>query len=558
MWLPPQALGAESTGNPSFHSEPTNAGTAGHGSAPLAIQVDGQMNEPAWGTAERQTGFLYPWSNRTAPATEFRAVADDERLYLAFQVSDHDVVMVKDFAGESTVDQEDRVEVFFARDATLSRYFCLEIDPLGRVHDYAASHYRKFDGSWNCPGLRAAGRITPGGYTVEASIPLATLSELMGRPVSRGSRLRIGLFRAEFRQGALGDAADNWLSWVKPDALKPDFHIPSAFADWRVPSGALGPTATFLTRGVVLVPEDLPLADWPDRAARAGLTTIALHHGSSTSRVTEFIGSASGREFLEACARLGLHVEYELHAMRDLLQRELFAERPELFRMDEQGKRTPDANLCVHSEQALQIVSANALRLARQLPPTTSRYFLWGDDGLPWCRCPSCVGFSDSDQALLLENRLVRELRALDPVAQLAHLAYANTITPPRRVKPAPGVFLEFAPIRRRYNVPFAQQTGADANDALTSLTDNLQVFPADTAQVLEYWLDVSRFSNWKRPAVELPWNKDVITADAATYAKLGIRHVTTFAVWIDTDYLKRFGEPAAVQEYGGALRSRK
>ncbi len=462
---------------------------------------------------------------------------------------------MKDFTGEATLDREDRVEVFFARDAALSRYFCVELDPLGRVHDYAASLYRKFDSSWNCPGLRAAGRITRGGYTVEASIPLTTLSEMMGRPVSRGATLRIGLFRAEFRQGALGDADDNWLSWVKPGTPKPDFHVPSAFADWRVPPGAPAPTATFLTRGVVLVPEDLPLADWPARAARAGLTTIALHHGSSTRRVTEFIDSASGREFLDQCARLGLHVEYELHAMRDLLPRELFADRPELFRMDEQGKRTPDANLCVHSEPALQVVSSNALRLVRQLQPTTSRYFLWGDDGQPWCRCAACVGYSDSDQALLLENRLVHELRAVDPLAQLAHLAYANTITPPRRVKPAPGVFLEFAPIRRRYDVPYAEQTGTEAKDALASLTDNLQVFPVDTAQVLEYWLDVSRYSGWKRPAVKLPWNNHVIAADAGTYAKLGIRNVTTFAVWIDADYLRRFGEPSAVQEYGDALR---
>jgi hypothetical protein len=42
-------------------------------------------------------------------------------------------------------------------------------------------------------------------------------------------------------------------------------------------------------------------------------------------------------------------------------------------------------------------------------------------------------------------------------------------------------------------------------------------VFPAGTAQVLEYWLDVSRFSQWKRPAVRLPWRRDVLEADLAT-----------------------------------------
>lgn len=33
---------------------------------------------------------------------------------------------------------------------------------------------------------------------------------------------------------------------------------------------------------------------------------------------------------------------------------------------------------------------------------------------------------------------------------------------------------------------------------------------------------------------------------------------MTTFAVWIDADYLKRFGEPAAMKKYGEALRGTK
>lgn len=118
-----------------------------------------------------------------------------------------------------------------------------------------------------------------------------------------------------------------------------------------------------------------------------------------------------------------------------------------------------------------------------------------------------------------------------------------------------PGVFLEFAPIHRRYDVPYARQKGPEAKDALSALSANLAVFPQATAQVLEYWLDVSRFSKWKRPGVELPWDERVFLDDAETYARLGIRHVTTFAVWIDADYLNLFGEPAAIKKYGEALR---
>jgi len=99
------------------------------------IRIDGDLTELAWQRTEVLRAISFPWSKRAAPATQFRAVADAERLYFAFDVTDDDVVMEKDFAGESTLDREDRAEIFIARDPALDRYFCLEIDPLGRVHD---------------------------------------------------------------------------------------------------------------------------------------------------------------------------------------------------------------------------------------------------------------------------------------------------------------------------------------------------------------------------------------------------------------------------------------
>jgi hypothetical protein len=68
----------------------------------------------------------------------------------------------------------------------------------------------------------------------------------------------------------------------------------------------------FETRGVVLVPEDLTLHNWPERAHRAGLTTIALHHGSSPKAVARTLQSDAGQSFLTKCRQLGLQVEYEL------------------------------------------------------------------------------------------------------------------------------------------------------------------------------------------------------------------------------------------------------
>ena len=307
------------------------------------------------------------------------------------------------------------------------------------------------------------------------------------------------------------------------------------------------------TRGIVLLPEDLSLTDWPQRAHTAGLTTMALHHQSSPAAIVRFVQSSSGKHFLSQCQHLGLHTEYELHAMKELLPRDLFVDQPDLFRMQDNGQRTPDANLCVHSEQALDIVCRNALRLSDLLKPTTGRYFLWGDDGQPWCRCPKCREYSDSDQALLLENRLLLALQSRHSHAQLAHLAYRLTLLPPLRVRPDRGIFLEYAPIQRRYDTPYRGQTG---KEALGALQANLQIFPAATAQILEYWLDVSRFSNWKRPGVKLPFREDVVRADVQTYAALGIHHLTSFAAWIDADYVKRFKDLSFIDQYGSILNS--
>lgn len=181
------------------------------------------------------TDFVFPWSDRPAPATGFRAHTADDRLHFRFVVEDSQVIVSDKWKGESTLDEEDRVEIFFARDGSLSEYWCIEIDPLGRVHDYRARHYRRFDSSWNCPGLAVTGKRTPAGYDVAGSIRLSALGGLLGREVKRGTVLRVGLFRAEFYGATRGEARDNWISWVRPDSREPDFHVPSAFREWTIP-----------------------------------------------------------------------------------------------------------------------------------------------------------------------------------------------------------------------------------------------------------------------------------------------------------------------------------
>ena len=316
--------------------------------------------------------------------------------------------------------------------------------------------------------------------------------------------------------------------------------------------------AFFKTRGVVLVPDDLTTWPWPQKAKEVGLSTIGTH--ITPRQVTTFVKTEAGQKFLEDCGRLGLEVEHELHAMRDLLPRELFEKDPRMFRMGKNGERVADCNLCVHSAAALAVACENAVRYAEILRPTTGRYFYWIDDAKPMCHCAKCRGLSDSDQALILENRLLGALRRVDGRATLAHLVYVNTLPPPTQVKPEAGIFVEFAPYRRRYDMPLARRDGhlcpgaRTHGEQLDLLDANLEVFGTAGAQALEYWIDVSRFSGFTKPdrRPKIPWNEEVFLDDLDTYGSRGIKHVTSFAVRLDGPYVKRHGEPPLKQYAGG------
>ena len=213
----------------------------------VRIELDGHLNEAQWSHAISESDFIFPWQERTAPATEFRALCDDDHFYFTFRVMDADLFVLADLPEESYAVFEDRIEIYFARDDQMQNYYCIEIDPHGRTMDYSGAYYRQLDLNWHCPGLETQGVIFDQGYTVEGRIPLATFIDL-GFPALRpGTKIRFGLFRAEFSHDRSGkhveqkDSIHNlglrlegpppleaWMSWIDPNVTSPDFHVPSA------------------------------------------------------------------------------------------------------------------------------------------------------------------------------------------------------------------------------------------------------------------------------------------------------------------------------------------
>jgi len=200
------------------------------------VEIDGTASEDVWKGPSRESGFSFPWNQAPAPATIFQGFYTSEYVYFYFKVSDPDLVIFPGLA-EHAVAEGDRVELFFSAGLDMKKYFCLEIDPSGRVLDYQASFYRKFDNNWDLEGLRAAGRVTREGYAVEVAVPTGWFRETGISSMEQNSSIIAGIYRGEFSHESAGVISQKWISWINPEIESPDFHIPSSLGLFILGSG---------------------------------------------------------------------------------------------------------------------------------------------------------------------------------------------------------------------------------------------------------------------------------------------------------------------------------
>ena len=192
-----------------------------------------KVNASFFDGADALSDFSYPWERDVnAPPLIFKAVHDNQWLHFLFCVKDFNIKIHVDKNEKEEVVHGDRVEIFFSKDEALSSYYCLEIDPLGRVYDYHASHYRKFDSRWHWPkghlGVRAEYYET--GYNVSGMISIHSLEDY---GLLKNKNIHCGLYRGKCLEVNLKNEKMKWISWVSPDSVTPDFHIPSSFGTFQ-------------------------------------------------------------------------------------------------------------------------------------------------------------------------------------------------------------------------------------------------------------------------------------------------------------------------------------
>ena len=304
------------------------------------------------------------------------------------------------------------------------------------------------------------------------------------------------------------------------------------------------------TASLLIHPEELN-EKWIERCSDLKIPTLALHPvGGYRAPLTmkamlDKLETPDFRALIDLALKKGLNIEYEMHAMRYFLPKSEFENHPEWFRMDEKGERNADMNCCASNPEVLDFIAKRAAETAKKLYRSSHRYFFWADDAHDaFCHCEKCRELSSSDQQLILMNRMLEELRKDDPEATLAYLAYYSTLTPPEKVKPAKGIFLEYAPIDRDFHKPLADaadEKNAAQNKHLQALLDT---FGKKGAKVLDYWLDNSLFSNWTKPPKAFAPDEAVIHADFDYYRSLGFGDLSTFACYLGEDYMALHGEP--------------
>lgn len=288
-------------------------------------------------------------------------------------------------------------------------------------------------------------------------------------------------------------------------------------------------------RGIVLCPYtclNLNDIDWVLLVKKAGLNLIGIHSGGAGGEnkklatvVENMVALRDGGNLVQKASESGVNIEYELHAISTaLLFRYYFKQHPEWFLYDfAYGKRRPNFNCCPSSKAGLKFIGKNARALVKRLPATTGRYFLWSDDGSYWCHCTKCSLLTNSDQEMMMMNKLLQSIRKDQPTARLAYLAYSRQMEPPQAVKPDQGIFLEYAPSTRCYLHTINNPKCSVNRKVWGELLALLKTFQVEEAHVLEYWLDLERGFSIK---------PQVIRADIKAYNEIGIRSITTFVAF--------------------------
>ncbi len=195
--------------------------------------ISGKGDHPFWKKATIISDFSSPWDDEKIAKIEFKALWDTTHLFFCFEVYDNSIHIIKTDDSKDSINDSDRVELFFRSDKNLNPYYCLEIDPTPRIMDFKALPNKKFDFNWNWPkqDLIVKSDIKKNSFTVEGKISIASLKAFN---LIHNNTIETGIYRAKYNEVKPSVFEPTWITWVNPNTESPNFHTPTSFGELKL------------------------------------------------------------------------------------------------------------------------------------------------------------------------------------------------------------------------------------------------------------------------------------------------------------------------------------
>jgi len=192
------------------------------------LKITGRGDNKLWESAHCLTDFISPWDSKDVHKIEFKSLWDKYKIVFFFKVNDSEVHIDPADDSIKSINNSDRVELFFRSDQYLDPYYCLEIDPLGRIMDFMARPDKQFDFNWNWKHqeIEVKSAVSTTFFTVEIAISLSSMTNL---GLLKNGRIETGIYRAKYNRLEDGNFDPTWITWVDPNTKMPNFHISSSF-----------------------------------------------------------------------------------------------------------------------------------------------------------------------------------------------------------------------------------------------------------------------------------------------------------------------------------------
>lgn len=220
-----------------------------------------------------------------------------------------------------------------------------------------------------------------------------------------------------------------------------------------------------------------------------------------------------------ALVKRGYRLECGGHDTPKFVDRRLFSQKPELFRM-KAGVRRPDGNLCSSNPEAVEMIIDQVRELMTAMPELDMLHLFFDDvDGGSWCDCPLCRDKTPSQQMLAVLGPVADMLKKEFPGTELDFVLYHDTLDLSGVPQlPYDNIYGYYAPRERCYTHSIAAPDCPHNRTYYRELTEAGKTFCG--MYIFEYYADMIL---WNKMGIDIP---HLIVQDMRDYHAAGIRRM--------------------------------